>query len=577
MLLALVLLASCSRKADFDENVLIQVSNRKVSGFDPIYSTDLYSNREIGKVYEGLFEFHPLKRPYELKPNLLKKMPQASKDGLKYSFTLREDVFFHDSPCFKDGKGRNLVAEDVFYSLKRLADPKLQSNGWWVVQNKIKGLDEWREANSKSEKTDYSAAIPGFVKTGKYTFDIILKKPTPLVLYAFAMGYTFVVAKEAVETFDKDFINTPVGTGPFVLPKFDQSNKIVYQKNPNFRKKVYPSEGAPGDAEKGLLDDAGKQVPLVEKIIVLVETEDQPRWLNFRKGNTDYIEIPKDNFDQAVVDGKIAPDLKERGIKLELEPQLDTVFFAFNTENEYLKNVKLRRAMSLAFDRDELNKLFYNNTALVSNGPVPPGLKGYDKDFRNPYVQYDVEKAKKLLAEAGYPNGEGLPPITYDTLSATTYRQTGEFIMRSMAKIGVQIKLLTNTWPELVKKVHSKNVQIYGMAWGADYPDAENYLQLLYSKNISPGSNGANYNNPKFDQMFEKATVMEDSPERTKLYEELNQYVGKQVPWIFGVHRKIRIVKHGWLKNFKYIEFDHAQAQYLKVDLEVKKKLADKF
>ena len=149
--------------------------------------------------------------------------------------------------------------------------------------------------------------------------------------------------------------------------------------------------------------------------------------------------------------------------------------------------------------------------------------------------------------------------------------------MRSMAKIGVQIKLLTNTWPELVKKVHSKNVQIYGMAWGADYPDAENYLQLLYSKNILPGSNGANYNNPKFDQMFEKATVMEDSPERTKLYEELNQYVGKQVPWIFGVHRKIRIVKHGWLKNFKYIEFDHAQAQYLKVDLEVKKKLADKF
>jgi oligopeptide transport system substrate-binding protein len=573
------LLISCTKERSFEERELHLISPEKIFGFDPIHASDMYSSNEMGKVYEGLLEFHPLKRPYELMPNLAESLPAVSKDGLTYTFKIKKDVLFHDSPAFKDGKGKEMKADDVLYSLKRLADPKLQAKGWWLLDEKIVGLNEWRDKYASAEATNYDEEVEGLKKIDDQTFQIKLTRPFPQFLYALAMPYTFVVAREAVEFHGKEFLNYPVGTGPFLLPKFEQSNRIVYNRNPKFRKKFYPSEGEEGDDKLGLLADAGKSIPLVDKIIVDIQVESQPKWLSFQKAKADLLEIPKDNFDQAVVGGKeLAPELKNKGIRLIASPQLDVTYFAFNNEDETFKtNKKLRQAMSLAWNREEANKLFYNSASVEAQSVIPPGLGGFRKEFKNPYVKYDVEQAKKLLAEAGYPNGKGLPAITIQTRNETVARQIIEHFAKDMDKIGVKIKVGMNTWPELVNKVTKKQHQMYTMAWGADYPDAENFLALLYCPNKSPGSNGANYCNPEYDALFKAAAILQEGPERSSLYEKMNEMAAHEVPWIFGFNRIKYYVTHAWLKNFKFMEFNHTQFQYLNVDLEVKKQLSKKF
>jgi ABC-type transport system substrate-binding protein len=405
-----------------------------------------------------------------------------------------------------------------------------------------------------------------------------LKKPYPQFLYALAMPYSFIVAKEAVEHFGKEFLNHPVGTGPFILPVFEQNNRIVYTKNPTFREKFYPTEGEEGDDKLGLLADGGKRIPLVDKMVVDIIVESQPKWLSFQKAKADLLEIPKDNFDTAVLGGKeLSPELKSKGIRLFANAQLDVTFFAFNHDDPILKNKKLRQAMSLAWNREEANKLFYNSAAVEAQSVIPPGLGGYRKEFKNPFVKFDLDLAKKTLAEAGYPNGKGLPAITIQTRNETVSRQIIEHFAKNLEKIGVVIKVGMNTWPELVNKVTKRQHQMYTMAWGADYPDAENFLGLLHCPNQSPGSNGSNYCNPDFDNLFKSATILQDGQERNALYEKMNEMIAIENPWIFGFHRTKFYLSQAWLKNYKFMEFNHSQFQYLNVDLEVKKELSKKF
>ncbi len=572
-----LLVSGCSKEQNFDERELHLISLEKIFGFDPIHVSDRYSGNENGKVYEGLFEFHPLKRPYELVPNLAESLPTVSEDGLTYVFKLKKGVLFHDSPCFKDGIGRELIADDVIFSLKRLADPKLSAKGWWVLDGKVAGLNEWREKHAALESSNYEEEISGLKKIDSHSFQVTLTKPFPQFQYSLAMPYTFIVAKEAVTHFGKEFLNHPVGTGPFHLEKFEQGNQIIYTKNPKFREKFYPAEGAEGDDKLGLLADAGKRIPLVDRVVVDILPETQTQWLNFQKGKADLLEL-KSNYERAMdKKNEVHQELKSKGIRLFTDPMLDVTFFAFNYENPILKDRRVRQAMSLAYDRAEANKLFYNNSAFEAQSVIPPGLNGYRKEFKNPYTKLDLSQARKLLADAGYPNGKGLPEITVQTRSETVARQQIEHFAKCMEKIGIKVQAGMNTWPELIKKVTTKQHQLYTMAWGADYPDAENFLGLVFCPNQSPGSNGANYCNPDFDALFRQATILQDSPERTAFYEKMNEMVAIDVPWVFGFHRTEVNVTQAWLKNFKHMEFNHTQVQYLGVDLEVKKELSKKF
>ena len=380
-------------------------------------------------------------------------MPTVSKDGLTYTFKLRKGVLFQDDVAFAGGKGRELTASDVVYSIKRLADPKLQSLGWWILDGKIKGLNEWRKKYAGEKTVNYSEAIEGLQATDARTVVFKLNKPFPQFLYSLAMPFTYVVAKEVVDHYGKEFLNHPVGTGPFVLPKFEQTNKIVYTKNPTYRKKFFPTEASEEFVEKGYLKDAGKQIPFVEKVIVNILVEDQPRWLNFQKGNIDYLGVPKDNFTSAVTpNNQVSKEFESKGISLEVRPSLDVTYTAFNHDNKLFHNVKLRRAMALAYDVVKGNELFYNNKALPAQSIVPPGIKGHISGYESPFRKRNLEQAKKLLAEAGYPNGEGLPVITYDCPNSTVSRQIGEFFRKNMADIGVKIKVIQNPWQSFKRK-----------------------------------------------------------------------------------------------------------------------------
>ena len=282
-------------------------------------------------------------------------------------------------------RGESSSRKTFVYSIKRLADPKLQALGWWIIDGKIKGLNEWRKKHADLPKVDYAEVVEGLQATDKYTLQFKLTRPFPQFLYSLAMPFTFVVAKEVVEHYGKEFINHPVGTGPFVLPKFNQTNKIIYTKNPSYRDKYYPSDASEEFKGPEFLSDAGKKIPFVEKVIVNIMVEDQPRWLNFQKGNIDYLTIPKDNFDAVVTPSReVSAEFSKKGITLEIRPSLDVTYVAFNHDNKLFSNVKLRRAMALAYDVNKANELFYNGTALPAQSIVPPGIKGYVPSYKKP-------------------------------------------------------------------------------------------------------------------------------------------------------------------------------------------------
>ncbi|MCR9203124.1 MAG: ABC transporter substrate-binding protein [Halobacteriovoraceae bacterium] len=572
--LCLVVTVSCTKKVEQKGKTLNLAVSSQVKGMDPIYANDRYSSNEVARVYEGLLQYHYLKRPYTLVPNLAEAMPTVSKDGLTYTFKIRKGINFQDDAAFQGGKGRELVAEDFVYSIKRLADPKLQGLGWWLLDGKIKGLNEWRKKYTELPATDYEEEVEGLKALDRYTLQFKLAKPFPQFLYGLAMPFTYAVAKEVVVKYGKEFLNHPVGTGPFAIKDgvFKQTKKIEYVKSPTFREKKYPCEASPQFEKEGLLKDCGKKLPLVDRLVVNIIEEDQPRWLNFQKGKVEYVAVPKDNFDTVIPDAKnLSPEYKEKGIELLVSPSLDVTYTAFNHDLELFKdNVKLRQAMSLAYDIDTANKLFYNNQAIPAQSVVPPGIAGHMDNYTSPYrgngSPEQMAKAKKLLAEAGYPEGKNLPEITYDCPNSTVSRQIGEYFKKQMAKIGVKVKVIQNPWPELQKKITTRNVMTYGIAWGADYPDAENFLQLLYGPNRAPGANGSGYDNQELNRLFKVAAVMQDSPERTALYEKMNRIAAEEVPWVYGVHRQSFVLKHSWLLNFVSSDFDAGIGQYLNID-----------
>jgi oligopeptide transport system substrate-binding protein len=575
LLLVLTAAACSSNKKDDNPNTVHLGAIAKIKGLDPIYADDQYSGDEVGKLYEGLLQFSYLKRPYVLEPALAAAMPEASADGKVYTFKLKQGVLFQDDPCFKEtqGKGRELTAEDFVFSFKRLADPKNSSPGWWVFENRIKGLDAWRDAASKAGAADYAAPVEGLKALDRYTLRLELNQAAHVFLYTLAMTFTKAVPKEAVEAYGKEFINHPVGTGPFRLESFNGSSRIVYVRNPTYRKEYYPSEGEAGDKEAGLLADAGKPLPLADKVIVEVHVESQPLWLQFMAGNIDRIVIPKDNYSQAVTAGKeLNPELSAKGIRLQKTPLLDITHETFNMADPIFgKNKLLRQAISMAMDHGPFIELFYNGRALPAQGPIPPGLLGYDPNLKNPYRQFNLTKAKELLAKAGYPYGKGLPPIEYVTIADSTHRQMNEYFTKSLAALGVQLKINSYSWPEFQASVKNRRGQMWGYAWGADYPDAENFLQLFYSKNASPGPNDSNYSNPEFDAMYEKSLLTRNPKEREALYKKMVALVVEDAPWIWGVHRIAFNMLQPWFRNYKYNEMGHDSAKYYGIDVAAKK------
>jgi ABC-type transport system substrate-binding protein len=558
-------------KVEFQNTLRLPVMLAKIKGLDPAFSEDIATANEVGRVYESLFQYHYLKRPYVLIPALAEALPIVSADGKTYTIKIKKGVLFQDDPCFKatEGRGRELIADDVVYSLKRLADPTLMSSGWWLLDGKIEGLNAWRDAASKTGTADYQQPVAGLKVLDRYTVQIQLTRRSSQFLYALAMPFTGIVPSEAVEKYQKDFSTHPVGTGPFHLEEYRPSTRLVWTRNPTYRQETYPSEGAPGDREAGLLNDAGKRLPLVDRLVVEIYSESSPAWLNFLSGKLDVMGIPKENYSQAIAPNKdLSPELKAKGIRLLTGPQVDVTHVSFNMADPLLgKNKLLRQAISIGYNQEPLTELFYNGRAVIAQGPIPPGLEGYDPNLKNPYRQYSQLRAKELLAKAGYAEGKNLPPLELAIIPDATARQMAEYQETSLGALGIKLKISVYSWPEFISAIKNKKAQIWNLAWKADYPDAENFLQLFYSKNMTPGPNDSNYSNPEYDRLYEKAMNLPHGPERTALYKQMVKIVVEDCPWIFGVHRVNTTLAQPWLKNFKIHDFDHGTtAKYLRTE-----------
>jgi ABC-type transport system substrate-binding protein len=573
------------------------VSVAAIKGFDPIDSGDMYASGAQSQVFEGLLQYHYLKRPVELIPCLADGMPTMSEDGLTFTAKLRRDALFQDDPCFPGGKGRPVTAHDVVYCIKRFMGVP-SSTGSWLLEGRLVGLDDWA-TRCRDELGDHFDAVneyypyehpdmatmrdeevEGLRALDDHTVQFTLTRPFPQFLYTLAMSYTAVYPREALETYGMTMHLHPVGTGPYRVREYwPPDKKILFERNPTFRGETYPTEGAPGDAEAGLLDDAGRPIPFLDRIEFVVIDAPQPRWLGFASGELDRVETEQDIWQEAMIrdTDQLKPELAERGIRISIATKADIAYFAFNMEDELLgdpageKGRKVRQAICLAYDQAQWVRVMRNGFwATPAFGPLPPSVQGF-VDTRSPYAGRDLERAKALLVEAGYPNGEGLPPLEYELSGvSTTSRKGAEIFKQSMREIGIDVNLNGQTWDQFLNKVRQKKAQLFGMAWNADYPDAENFLQLFYGPNESPGPNNSNYQNDEYDRLYDQFAVMSMGPERDAVVEQMLKVLYEDCPWSFTDYRIQYTYLQPWLRNFKYLQFNTWAFKYYDVDRDEK-------
>ena len=557
-----------------DEQVLYGQTSR-FKGFDPVKVSDIASSAMICRVYEGLLEYAYLDRPYHVQPMLAETMPDISEDGLTYTFRIRKGIFYQDDPCFTGGKGRELTAEDFVYSIKRIADSKNASSGYWAFNDRVVGLDEFRSASSGAVPTDYSAPVEGLRALDRYTLQIRLKEPYPQLLWILAMHYTFAVPREAVEFYGTEFVNHPVGTGSYVLEKWNNNYRIEFVRNPKWvetgRIELYPTTGTEEVRAAGLLDDVGKQIPFIDRIVQYVVDDPTTTWMMFLSGQFSYSTISRDNWSAVITPGRdLVSEMKEQGVELLSSPTLYLSYIGFNLDDPVIgKNKKLRQALSCAFD-PELLVQYYNGRVTPVYGPLPGPLAGF-KPKPTAY-SFNLEKAKQLLAEAGYPNG--IDPATGRRLELTIdlgdatpdTRQSVELMVGMVGKIGIVLKASYNNWPAFLDKLDRRQAQIFKLGWVADYPDSENFLQLFYGPNVSPGPNHANYANPQIDKLYEQLRTMLPGPGKDRLCEQMVDIVIEDCPWVFLYQPMDFAVTHNWLKNYSLHDFPYTMTKYRRVD-----------
>ena len=567
-----------------DENSGIRYygSTERIRGFDPVTSADTTSSRAVSTVYEGLYEYEYLLRPYTVRPLLAEAMPEISPDGLAYTIRVKKGIRFVDDPCFPDGKGREVTAADFIYSWKRVADVNNRSTCYWIFEGRIVGLDEYHEKSIKGP-VDYDEVVDGIQATDRYTIQIKLKEPYPQLIWVLTMSYTFAVPREAVDFYGKEFLNHPVGTGPYVISDWRWRNyRIGYTRNPTYHGDNFPTRGTAEDKARGLLEDAGKPAPITDDLVQYVIADESTEWLKFLSGDLAASGISRNNFDAVVTaQRELTPELQERGIRLEKTPQLYVTYVGFNMEDPVvgdstdpatkLRHKKLRQALAHTVDIAKWVE-FYNGRQIPATGPIPPNMNGFDPDKKRPYP-FDLEKAKKLIEEAGYP--EGRDPASGRRLTVTIElpnasdpeeRQSVDLLASFFASIGVELRPSYNNWPEFLKKMERRQCQLYRLGWVADYPDAENFLQLFYSKSASPGPNHCNYNNPEFDRIFETARVMQDSPARAKMYQQAADLATEDSPWILLTYPLAFGLYQPWFKNFKPHDFPYPFMKFYRVD-----------
>jgi ABC-type transport system substrate-binding protein len=580
---------------------------------DPAVAYTTGAHAVTGNVYDTLLEYHYLKRPYTLVPGLASAVPTGEpRPGgqVAYRFELRPDLLFHDDEAFEalgtGARTRRVEAADVAFALQRIADPSVNSPVAEPFSNLV-GFSEFsRRLQARRDEDPGFRALPvheqyaavsgieGVRVQGETKLELVLKEPYPQILYWFAMPFTTPVPWEAIAYYDGNegrphFADHPVGTGPYRLSLYRKHDRMVLEKSPNWygvrhpewqaEGAVYPSEGEVGDREAGLLppDLVGQPLPFVERIEFRREKESIPAFNKFLQGYYDASGIIRESFDKVIHEDSLSPEMEALGIRLEKSVVPAVYYLGFNMDDPVVggaageRGRKLRQAMSLAIDAEEYMRLFTNGRGIPAQSVLPPGIFGHDPEYRNPYRQVDLERARAHLAEAGYPGGvdpETGKPLrltfdTYDTSAQGLLRF--QFYVNAWRRLGLDVRIEATNYNQFQEKVRKGGYQIFQWGWVADYPDPENFFFLLWSemaRSKSQGPNTANFSDPRFDALFLEMKSRDNDDERVRIVQGMRSILEEERPWVELFHPENYALYHGWLEGVKPAGLSYPTVKY---------------
>lgn len=471
-----------------------------ISSLDPAFARNQANIWAVNQVYNNLVQFDSA---LNIEPCIAHDW-QISSDGLHYRFFLRQDVFFHDDAAFEGGKGRKLTASDVVYSLKRLMNPRLASPGAWVMNPVAQIVNE-----------------PAIQAPNDSVVDIYLKSSFPPFLGMLGMKYCAIVSQEAVEYYKEYFRSHPVGTGPFVFNTWKEGVKLVLLRNPRYFEK----------------SQQGEQLPFLDAIAVSFIIDKQTAFLEFVKGNLDFMSgIDASYKDELLTSsGKLNPKYNDR-INFSSRPYLNTEYLGFMSDtssillkNNPLSDVRIRKAINMGFDRKKMIRYLRNGIGKPGEqGIIPAGMPGYAANAGFGY-HFNPDEARKLLTQAGFPSGKGLPPITLSTNAS--YLDLCQFIQSELSHLGIDLKIDVSPPGTLRENIAQGRVAFFRGSWIADYPDAENYLSLFLSSNKSPvGPNYTRFQDKSFDKLYHQALSANDIKQRTSYYRQMDSLMMEQSP-----------------------------------------------
>jgi len=551
------------------------------TGFDPAGVHDLYSAHVNGSIFETLFTYDYLASPAKLVPRTAAALPEVSADGLTYTIRLQKGIYFAADPVFK-GKKRELTSADYVYTFKRLMDPSLRSPNSWLLDGRILGMDTLLKQAQKTGKFNYDQSVAGLQTPDRYTLVIRLTSPDQNFPMLLAHQPTGAVAREVIEKYrDKAgfVMGHPIGTGPYMLSRWTPGSRIILKANPDFRSFVWNFKASTPEDQKIVKAMQGKKMPQIGEIDIQVMEEGQSRWLSFIKDEVDLFALDGELTVQALQDGKLKPELVKKGVQLSriTDPSID--YHYWNMQNPIVgglskDKIALRRAMAMAFSADNYINILQKGDAQKLQAPIPSGVVGYDPNYRSS-IPYSVKAANLLLDRYHYkvaadgwrtqPNGK--PLVIEMTLSGNNLRsqQQAEFWKKTLDSI--KIKMTTKSMPfaEALKLEKQCKTMFKTSAWIADYPDADNFMQLFYGKNIKITNNGC-VKIPEYDRLYEQAQKMTPSPERDAIYAKMSrllevympvQVIGARYRNILAQPRVIGFKKHPILPaEWMYIDID---------------------
>ena len=551
------------------------------TGFDPQATSDLYSDSINRAIFETLYGFDYLARPYKRVPRTAAAMPEISGGGRIWTLRVKPGIHFADDLAFKGSK-RELTANDYVYAWKRLLDPRIRSPFAWYVQDKIVGADSVIEAAQKAGRFDYDAPIPGLRTLDRYTLRLELKEADYIMLGYMTQSPMAAVAREVIEVYGDAngwVMDHPVGTGPYLLKSWRRGQQIVLEANPGYRDETFPDSGDPADREL-VAKMRGKKLPIVGRIEVSIIEESNPRLLAFNSGALDYVNVPSDLSD-TVLDaaGKLRPAYLERSVGLNRITQPSLQYAYFNMEDPvvggYEKGrIALRRAMAVGFDRPEMIRVVYQGQALPATQPIPPNLPGHD-DSWSVEVKYDPALANALLDRFGYrdrdaegyrkqPDGRPLRIVMASTPSSRD-REFDELWQRSMKAIGIHIEFYKSKFPDLIKMGKAGQLQMWRVGWINLYGEGDAFMQLLYGPNIGQ-TNYARFSLPEYDELYRASRRLPDGPDRNKIYRRMSEIVAAYNPWWLGFYTIENTLVQPWVLGYKKHAYWEHPWKYLDVD-----------